>query len=203
MLDTGGIATEANIGCNINETCPADKFTYLNGGINADIVGWNEAEQAVEVTLYPPVLMTTNTDVYAQIAGLVSPNVPTEPLVMRARYADDGSGNRTQPLTGWIRYDAAEDQLMFDTTLDLLLDAPEMEAPLGLPFNLHSYPLDDLQLSGPVDFLPDGRLVIGLVSLAAQNIDVRIGGALATIDLQIPEGGVNLTFQSGSIKKPQ
>ena len=122
---------------------------------------------------------------------------------MRARYADDGSGNRTQPLTGWIRYDAAEDQLMFDTTLDLLLDAPEMEAPLGLPFNLHSYPLDDLQLSGPVDFLPDGRLVIGLVSLAAQNIDVRIGGALATIDLQIPEGGVNLTFQSGSIKKPQ
>jgi len=203
VLDTGGIATAANIGCNINETCPADKFTYLNGGINADIVGWNEAEQAVEVTLYPPVLMTTNTDVYAQIAGLVSPNVPTEPLVMRARYADDGSGSRRQPLTGWIRYDAAEDQLMFDTTLDLLLDAPEMEAPLGLPFNLHSYPLDDLQLSGPVDFLPDGRLVIGLVSLAAQNIDVRIGGPLATIDLQIPAGGVNLTFQSGSIKKPQ
>ncbi|MAC15444.1 MAG: hypothetical protein CL539_12390 [Alcanivorax sp.] len=203
VTDTGGIATAANIGCDINETCPADKFTYLNGGINADIVGWSEVEQAVEVTLYPPVLITTNTDVYAQIAGLVSPNVPTEPLVMRGRYDADGNGNRTQPLTGWIRYDAAEDQLMFDTTLDLLLDAPEMEAPLGLPFNLHSYPLDDLQLSGPVDFLPDGRLVIGLLSLAEQNIDVRIGGALATIDLQIPAGGVNLTFQSGSIKKPQ
>ena len=89
---------------------------------------------------------------------------------------------------------------MFDTTLDLLLDAPEMEAPLGLPFNLHSYPLDDLQLSGPVDFLPDGRLVIGLVSLAAQNIDVRIAGAMASIYRQLPEGGVHLTIQSGLSK---
>ena len=203
VMDTGGLVTAANVGCNINETCPQDKFTYLNGGINADIVGWDEAEQAVEVTLYPPILMTTNTNVYAQIVGLVSPNVPTEPLVMRGRYDEDENGDRTKPLTGWIRYDAGADQLTFETRLDLLLDAPEMVAPLNLPFNLHGYPLDDLQLSGPVDFLPDGRLVIGLLSLAEQDIDVRIGGATATIDLQIPTGGVNLTFQSGSIKKPQ
>jgi hypothetical protein len=39
--------------------------------------------------------------------------------------------------------------------------------------------------------------------MADQNIDVRIGGPVATIDLQLPTGGVNLTFQSGSIKKPQ
>lgn len=203
VIDTGGLVTAANVGCNINETCPQDKFTYLNGGINADIVGWDEAEQAVEVTLYPPILMTTNTNVYAQIVGLVSPNVPTEPLVMRGRYDEDENGDRAKPLTGWIRYDEGADQLTFETRLDLLLDAPEMVAPLNLPFNLHGYPLDDLQLSGPVDFLPDGRLVIGLLSLAEQDIDVRIGGATATIDLQIPAGGVNLTFQSGSIKKPQ
>lgn len=203
VTDVGGLVTAANIGCNINDTCPADKFTYLNGGIIADIAGWDEAEQALKVILYPPVLMTTNTSVYAQIAGLVSPNVPTEPLVMRGRYEEDESGNRTQPLIGWIRYDEEEDQLMFELTLDLLLDAPEMEAPLGLPFNLHGYPMDDLQLLGPVDFLADGRLVISLLSMADQNIDVRIGGPVATIDLQLPTGGVNLTFQSGSIKKPQ
>ncbi|MEQ3638076.1 Ig-like domain-containing protein [Alcanivorax sp.] len=203
VTDVGGLVTAANIGCNINDTCPADKFTYLNGGIIADIAGWDEAEQALKVILYPPVLMTTNTSVYAQIAGLVSPNVPTEPLVMRGRYDEDSSGNRTLPLIGWIRYDEEEDQLMFDLTLDLLLDAPEMEAPLGLPFNLHGYPMDDLQLLGPVDFLPDGRLVISLLSTADQNIDVRIGGPVATIDLQLPAGGVNLTFQSGSIKEPQ
>ena len=102
------------------------------------------------------------------------------------------------PNPGFIRHDG--NSLTFDTTLDLFLDAPEMEAPLGLPHNLHSLELNDLQLNGPVDFLADGRLVIGLISLDEQDIDVRIGGAAATIDLQIPAGGVNLTFQSGSIK---
>lgn len=195
---TGGLVTGAQVGCNLNLSCPGEKFTYLNGGINADIVGWNESEQAVEVLLYPPVLMTTNSSVYAQILGLVEPEVPTEPLVMRARYADDGSGNRTEPVRGYIRHDG--NSLTFDTTLDLFLDAPEMEAPLGLPHNLHSLELNDLQLSGPVEFLPDGRLVIGLLSLNAQTIGVSIGDGAATIDLQIPVSGVNLTFQSGSIK---
>ncbi len=198
VTGTGGLATGANVGCPLNQSCPGEKFTYLNGGINADIVGWNEAEQAVEVLLYPPVLMTTTSSVYAQILGLVEPEVPTEPLVMRARYADDGNGNRTEPVRGYIRHDG--NSLTFDTTLDLFLDAPEMEAPLGLPHNLHSLELNDLQLNGPLTFLPDGRLVIGLLSLNAQNIDVSIGGGAATIDLQIPAGGVNLTFQSGSIK---
>ncbi|MCK5886178.1 MAG: Ig-like domain-containing protein, partial [Alcanivorax sp.] len=92
VTGTGGLATGANVGCPLNQSCPGEKFTYLNGGINADIVGWNEAEQAVEVLLYPPVLMTTTSSVYAQILGLVEPEVPTEPLVMRARYADDGNG---------------------------------------------------------------------------------------------------------------
>lgn len=198
VTDTGGLATGANVGCPLNQSCPEEKFTYLNGGINVDILGWNEDEQAVEVLLYPPVLMTTNSSVYAQILGLVEPEVPTEPLVMRARYADDGNGNRTEPVRGYIRHDG--NSLTFETTLDLFLDAPEMEAPLGLPHNLHSLELNDLQLRGPLTFLPDGRLVIGLLSLNAQNIDVSIGGGAATIDLQIPAGGVNLTYQSGSIK---
>ncbi len=43
-------------------------------------------------------------------------------------------------------------------------------------------------------------MVIGLESLTAKDIDVNIGSGLATIDLAIPVGGVNLTFQSGSIK---
>ncbi|WP_153498652.1 MULTISPECIES: Ig-like domain-containing protein [Alcanivorax] len=201
----GGAVTGANVGCGFTLllqplSCPDQKDTYLNGGINVDIVGWDEAEQAVEVTLYPPVLYTTSKDVHAQLVG-VPTSVPTGPLVMRARYRDDGTGRRTLPLQGWIRYDEVEDQLTFDTALDLLLDAQEME-PLGLPLphNLYSYPLDDVQLKGPVDFLPDGRMVIGLESLTAKDIDVNIGSGLATIDLAIPVGGVNLTFQSGSIK---
>ena len=102
---------------------------------------------------------------------------------MRIRYQEDGNGNRTQPVTGWIRETPGGP--VFETSLDLYLSAPYLEpAALGLTLahDLYSYPLS-LDLVGDVTFLDDGRLQIEQRNQAAQSIEVDItfsrGGSVA------------------------
>src|SRR5690606_13965419 len=118
----------------------------------------------------------------------------TGPQVMRLRYAPDDNGERTRPIPGWIR--TGPTGPVFETSLDLYLDAPYLHPPLGLSHNLKSYPLDGLSLSGPITFLEDGRMQIEQVSLGGLPINVSIAGGAASVNLRIPEGGVNLTYIS-------
>ncbi|EKF73120.1 hypothetical protein A11A3_15242 [Alcanivorax hongdengensis A-11-3] len=205
VQDTGGLLLGARVGCSTSGgDCPGNKFIYVTGALDTQILGYDADEDAVQVNIYPTLLETTSVDVYANILLLGEQTIPTGPQVMRVRYQKDGSGNRTQPVTGWIRN--GDDGPIFETTLDLYLSAPYLEPKaLGLTLNhdLYSYPLT-LKLSGPVTFLDDGRLQIGLVNVEApDSIKVNlslIGIGAANMTLAIPNGGVNLNYVSTPVK---
>lgn len=133
--------------------------------------------------------------------GLVPIETHTGPNIMRVRYNEDADGNRTTPPVGHII--ATPDGPVFRITFDLLFDAPELSLPLGLQHNVKSLPIDNVQLEGPLDFLPDGRLFIGLENLEPLNVDLEItlaGLPGGQVNLTIPTRGINLSYQSGSIK---
>lgn len=152
-------------------------------------------ETAVKVNIFPTMVYTSNLEVFAQIAGTEAPN-PSGPQIMRLRY--DQSGSDSKPITGWIR--KTDQGPVLETELNLYLDAPYLEPTLSLPHNLHSYEAS-LELSGPVDFLADGRMRIQQKNEGAVPINVSIGGGSATIDLQIPSRGAFLNFMPTPIKE--
>ena len=92
---------------------------------------------------------------------------------------------------------------VFRITFDLLFDAPALSLPLGLEHNVKGLPIDNVDLEGPLDFLPDGRLFIGLQNAQPKNVDLEItlaGLEGGKVKLVIPPGGINLSYQSASIQ---
>ena len=133
--------------------------------------------------------------------GLVPIDTATGPNIMRVRYDEDDNGDRTIPPVGYIV--ETPDGPVFQITFDLLFDAPELSLPLGLEHNAKGLPIDNVVLEGPLDFLPDGRLFIGLQSQGALNVDLDItlaGLQGGKVKLVIPPGGINLSYQSASIQ---
>jgi len=210
VKDTGGLLLKARVGCDYDgPACPKEKFIHITAGLDVEVVGYDAQEDAVRVNIYPTLLQTSSVDVYAQLLLVLFPIdqiIATGPQVMRIRYQEDGNGNRTQPVTGWIR--ETPDGPVFETSLDIYLSAPYL-APsaigLTLSHDLYSYPLS-LDLVGDVTFLDDGRLQIEQRNQVEQDVDVSIslddGGVLkaASMTLGIPEGGVFLNYLSTPIK---
>lgn len=133
--------------------------------------------------------------------GLVPIDTATGPNIMRVRYDEDDNGDRTIPPVGYIV--ETPDGPVFQITFDLLFDAPELSLPLGLQHNAKGLPIDNVVLEGPLDFLPDGRLFIGLQSQGPLNVDLDItlaGLQGGKVKLVIPPGGINLSYQSASIQ---
>jgi hypothetical protein len=133
--------------------------------------------------------------------GLVPIDTATGPNIMRVRYDKDENGNRTIPPVGHIV--ETPDGPVFRITFDLLFDAPALSLPLGLEHNVKGLPIDRVDLEGPLDFLPDGRLFIGLQNLESKNVDLEIslaGLEGGQVNLIIPPGGINLSYQSASIQ---
>lgn len=137
--------------------------------------------------------------------GLIPIPTSTGPNIMRVRYEpedpNDPNSPRTVPPVGFIV--DTPDGPVFRIQFDLLFDAPALSLPPGLDHNVKSLPIDNVQLEGPLDFLPDGRLFIGLQNQEALDVDLEI--TLAGTDggkvlLQIPPGGINLSYQSVSIQ---
>ncbi|MZR63347.1 Ig-like domain-containing protein [Alcanivorax sp. DP30] len=137
--------------------------------------------------------------------GLIPIDTATGPNIMRVRYGledpNDPNSPRNVPPVGDIV--DTPDGPVFRITFDLLFDAPALSLPLGLEHNVKSLPIDNVVLEGPLDFLPDGRLFIGLQNQAPLDVDLEI--TLAGFDggkvlLQIPTGGINLSYQSASIQ---
>ena len=211
VQSTGGLLQEARVGCDYDgANCPAEKFLYLTAALDVEVVGYDAQEDAVRVNIYPTLLQTSSVDVFGRLALAFFPlgdvTIPTGAQVMRIRYQEDGNGNRTQPVTGWIR--ETPDGPVFETRLDLYLSAPYLEpAALGLTLahDLYSYPLS-LDLVGDVTFLDDGRLRIEQRNQAAQSVEVDITFrrdgevAAANMTLGIPPGGVFLNYISAPIK---
>ena len=70
--------------------------------------------------------------------------------------------------------------------------------------NQHSYPLT-MELTGPVTFLPNGRMVINQVNGNVIPISVELTELLgflgASIHLQIPAGAVKLQYLGVPLKR--
>ncbi|MCK0154245.1 Ig-like domain-containing protein [Alcanivorax sp. S6407] len=185
-----------------------------------------EPMRAVRVGLYPTMIQASSVTLLVKIIGLIPSETPTETQYMRMRYScvawpvdaenycgktnPDGSFvydeiERQGLIPGWIV--ETESGPEFRTDVEVYLDAPDMHIVLDGSHSLHSAPLT-LNLSGPVTFLPDGRMVIGQLNSNAVPIDVKLGIELGfiplanpEINLQIPPNGLHLQYLGEPIKQ--
>ena len=222
--DGEGLLYDPELVCDTEEGCDI----HVVGGLNTEVFGMapytdpvtGETGQAVRVGLYPTMIQASSVTLLVKILGFIPSETPTETQFMRMRYdcvawpedADnycekrnpDGSYvfdeiQRQGLIPGWIvETDAGPE---FRTDVELFMDAPYMHIVLNGSHNLHSYPLT-MNLSGPVTFLPDGRIVINQVNANAIPINVERGVLLNTpeIFLKIPEGGVVLQYLGAPLK---
>ena len=206
-----GAVTDANVGCDVGQTCPDAKYSYLSGNLNVEVIGFKTPQEVAQyadqatipqtvkdnggvlVYILPTRIVVSNATVFADPAIGSAPPSPTGPQLMRIRYTCDAAdGNCAAPdygrVKGWIV--EGQDGPQFLTELDLYLDAPKLAPEVviigitsELTHNLHSYPLN-LQLAGDVTFLDDGRLQIEQISQNKLELGVDLGG----VPLGLPAG---------------
>ncbi len=128
--------------------------------------------------------MTTTVD--APIIGDTDIDADTGITVMRIREPAGGG-----PVTGYIVDGGGTPKMI--VTLDLYMDAPDMELPLSADHDLISKPLT-VTLEGPVTFLADGRIVIALANTADVPVTVNIDAPLGL------GGAVNMILPTGEMK---
>ncbi|MDX1588863.1 MAG: Ig-like domain-containing protein, partial [Oleiphilaceae bacterium] len=221
------LMADGNIGCEVGQTCPENKFIYLTGMLNTDISGQAldpGTDDRVMTLIDPSVLYTTDLDVHIRIddtplaaclflcsaADLVGENQvsPTGPMMMRMRY---GGENRDRPFPAFISRDD-EGQLQIELELDVYLDAPYLTIDIDLTdldHNLRSFPIDNLKLQGPIDFLNDGRMQIALRNAEPVDLNVEVRGSIlgglgdvfagspdTDLTLRIPPGELVLNYLS-------
>ncbi|MGH8491842.1 MAG: Ig-like domain-containing protein [Moraxellaceae bacterium] len=200
-----GLVTGANIGCNPGTSCPQKQFLFLSTALDADVAEFVDLPTggAVRVLIQPTQIIASSVDVVAVALGQTL-NAPTGPQIMRVRYAaNPANGNKRElPITGYITNDGSG--LRLSATLDLYLDEPNLDAQLFIfpvTHNLHSYPLS-AAVSGPVQFLPDGRMLATLQNDSDTTINVSLlGGLGGTITLVIPAGTLKMQGLSSPIKQ--
>lgn len=118
----GGAISEANVGCEVGQNCPENKFGYVNGGLNVEIEGYlspDEAQQRVDngelkkdlppevqdhggilFYVYPAMVQASNLIAYAEtsIPGTSAEPADTGPMMMRVRHQCDArSGAEPAP----------------------------------------------------------------------------------------------------------
>jgi len=205
VLGGSTLTQNPRLACDTPERCDIQ----VVGALNSEVIGPGEYDDprteqqerlpAVRVGLYPTQILASSVTVKADvlIEGGIPIESPTGTQVMRMRHPEDGG-----LIPGWI---VATDQgPEFRADVDLYLDAPYLEAPLGGQHNQHSYPLT-MELTGPVTFLPNGRMVINQVNGNVIPISVELTQLLgflgASIHLQIPAGAVKLQYLGVPLKR--
>ena len=205
VLGGSTLTQNPRLACDTPERCDIQ----VVGALNSEVIGPGEYDDprteqqerlpAVRVGLYPTQILASSVTVKADvlIEGGIPIESPTGTQVMRMRHPEDGG-----LIPGWI---VATDQgPEFRADVDLYLDAPYLEAPLGGQHNQHSYPLT-MELTGPVTFLPNGRMVINQVNGNVIPISVELTELLgflgASIHLQIPAGAVKLQYLGVPLKR--
>ncbi|MDF2446937.1 MAG: hypothetical protein K0S46_2173 [Moraxellaceae bacterium] len=206
-IGQSGLVQGANIGCPVGESCPEEQFLYLSNALDAEVADFDAVAGGVRVLIQPTLIMASSLDVYADAGLFGTTTAATGPQIMRLRHAfNPATGRRDLPITGLLRHE--DGGLVLSATLDLYLDEPYLEPTLSsLPIqhDLHSYPLQ-LSVSGPVSFLPDGRMLATLRNDA--HVDFTVGltaGAplppSGSITLRIPQGTMKLEGVSAPIKQ--
>src|SRR5690554_5406567 len=210
--------------------CPRNKFIYQTYALNTEVLGPgtydptpedpNNGDEidGIRVDLYPTLLTTTSISVFTQLEVLgllLQEESITNTQVLRMRYAKDdptctADCSRNSLIPGIIT-EGDEGQPIFVTSADLLIDAPDMEIPLGGTHDLYGRPFT-LELEGNITFFDDGRMQIEqrnsnwigemdelLVTADALGIS-NAGLATIRLPLEIPVGGTYLNFISNPVK---
>lgn len=191
--------------------CDQYKYTYMSTALNVEVTDQYVEGKGLLVNVWPSQIISTSLVYYPRVG--VTPfffRSQTGNQVLRMRYAKDGSGVRNQPIAGYIQDGA--DEPVLSVTVDLYLDAPSFQDNLpfpGISSNFLSMPLE-MTLSGPVKFLPDGRMMVDQRNTAAVDIPVTLFGTVqgefnppispTPTPLEIPEDAVWLRYISSSIK---
>ncbi|MCK7553003.1 Ig-like domain-containing protein [Marinobacter goseongensis] len=184
----------ANIGCAVGLNCEQNQFIYLSAMLDTLVTGDTEEDGSIPVDILPSILATTSSSVWAFIdTSFVdlfpdfvlsvdleeNEEIATGPMLMRIRYAENEQGDFVPPGGKILTNNNGE--LTFATTLDVYLDAPFLNPSIGpanLGHNLRSYPINGLELRGPITFLDDGRMQIALENLNPVPIDVEVTGEI-------------------------
>jgi hypothetical protein len=156
--------------------------------------GGGAAPACVPIALSPQAMYATSISMRATVSVFAIP-ADTEGVVMRIREPASG------PLTGYI-IDGGGGAPKMVAALELYMDAPDMELPVGATHDLHSKPLS-VALEGPVSFLPDGRIAIEASNTADLPVEVTISGALGvagTVQMAVPEGEMKLRLVSRPLR---
>lgn len=212
---------DARVGCETGERCPKDKFIYQTYALNTEVIGPGiyepTGDEGILVNLYPTQLATTSISVFTELRvfGFIplQEESITNTQVLRMRYAKDdpacsGPGCSRSGLIPGVITEGENGQPVFKTRAELMLDAPDMEIPLGGRNDLYGREFV-LELEGNITFFDDGRMQIEQRNSNLVDINVRAralgvpGGEIVTIDLplQIPEQGVYLNFISNPVKE--
>lgn len=190
VTDWGGLITWALLGCpkGQDKNCPEDNFkTFINGFMPTEIGEYDPIHDRIPVKIHAQQLISSEVYVQTFIIGIPA-SVPTATMIMRPIYPKV-KGKTTIP-EGYIIWNEEEGRLNFKIDLDVYMDSPFMEVPLGLHHNLHSYRIT-MNLQGPIEFLDDGRMQISLRNKNSIDIVVDIGGT-ADMTLNIAPGQVSL-----------
>jgi hypothetical protein len=205
ITGTTGAVSEAEF--TTDDCLPATPETeaclYLSGAMpvelgalatNCALPDGTTAPTCIPATLSPQAMYGTAVTMSAEVIGLASIDANTETSVMRIREPAAGG-----PLTGYIVESGGGAELVL--ALDVYMDAPDMEVLLS-SHDLHSKPLTML-LRGPVEFLPDGRIVIGAANVNAiplvVNIDAPLG-ITGAVEMVVPAGEMRLQLMSPPLR---
>jgi len=190
-----GLVTGSNIGCAVGSTCPTQQFLYLSNALDSEVAEYDASAGGVRVLIQPTQLIASSVNVYANTT-FGNTVTATGPQVMRLRYAvNPANGKRELPITGYIKDVGGVPTL--SGTMDLYLDEPAMDPVLnGVSINhdLRSFPLT-VSVSGPVSFLPDGRMLATL----SNDADVNFAVALSPLSIY-PSGTINLRIPARTMK---
>ena len=152
----------------------------------------SSAASCVPVALSAQAMLATSVSMNA--TAVIGINTDTGMSVMRVREPAGGGG-----VVGYIVDKSGTPTLI--VKLDLYMDAPDMSIPLS-SHDLHSKPLS-ATLSGPVTFLPDGRISIAVQNTADLPVEVNISAPLGisgSVKMRVPAGEMKLQLISPPLR---
>jgi hypothetical protein len=173
MYLSGAMPVQMN---EVSTTCP------LPDGTSASV--------CMPVALSPQAMYATSVGLDA--TALITISNDTGTSVMRVR---DGAA----PVMGYIIERNGQPTML--AKLDLYMDAPDLSIPLS-DHDLHSKPLS-VSLSGPVTFLPDGRISIALTNTASLPVKITIDAPIVgsgTVNMEVPAGEMKLQLISPALR---
>ncbi|UWN48425.1 hypothetical protein ASALC70_00605 [Alcanivorax sp. ALC70] len=186
--------------------CPEKKFSYLNGALTAEVTDEYVDGQGLKVLIWPAMFTGTSLDLVARLRSIpASVNAGSGPQYLRMRYADNGAGSRSEPIIGWIKDGSDGPEL--STSVDIYVEAPYIPL-FATPFpnpthNFIGYPIS-LNLTGPISFMDDGRMVVDQYNIDPVDLELRLnlpdGSWGGSERLRIPERGNRIRYISEPIK---